>query len=57
MQRLLEIDPYRILALLALPQARELTPFPTRCEAELAEITTALVTLPVSRTSRCCWPG
>jgi uncharacterized membrane-anchored protein len=43
MQRLLEIDTYRIMALLAFPVARELTPFLARCERELAEITMALV--------------
>ena len=41
-QRLLEIDTYRILALLALPVAAELAPFLTRCEHELAEITKRL---------------
>ena len=42
MQRLLEIDTYRIMALLALPVARELAPALTRSERELAEITAAL---------------
>ena len=41
-QRLLEIDSYRMLALLALPVARALTPFLNRCEGELAEITAAM---------------
>jgi uncharacterized membrane-anchored protein len=41
-QRLLEIDTYRMLALLALPVARELSPVLTGYERELAEITTAL---------------
>jgi uncharacterized membrane-anchored protein len=41
-QRLLEIDTYRIMALLALPLARRLTPFLTERERELAEITAAL---------------
>ena len=41
-QRLLEIDTYRMLALLALPVARELTPFLSECERELAQITSAL---------------
>ena len=41
-QRLLEIDTYRMLALLALPMARELTPFLSGCERELAQITAAL---------------
>jgi uncharacterized membrane-anchored protein len=38
-QRLLEIDTYRIMALLAFPIARELSPFLAGREAELAEIT------------------
>lgn len=46
MQRLLEIDTYRVLALLALPVARELTPFLNQCERELAQITAALVHTP-----------
>ena len=42
-QRLLEIDTYRIMALLTLPVARDLTPFLVRCERELSAVTTALV--------------
>ena len=42
-QRILEIDAYRILASLALPVARELTPFLTKWESELGEITAAMV--------------
>lgn len=42
-QRLLEIDTYRVLSLLALPVARELTPFLTEAEREVAEITATLV--------------
>ncbi|MGE0038865.1 MAG: DUF3422 family protein [Xanthobacteraceae bacterium] len=42
-QRLLEIDTYRMMALLALPVARELAPLLTRGEQELAQITGALV--------------
>jgi len=42
-QRLLEIDTYRMMALLALPVARDLVPVLTRAEQELAEITAALV--------------
>jgi uncharacterized membrane-anchored protein len=42
-QRLLEIDTYRMLALLALPMAREIGPFLTRSEQELAKVTNALV--------------
>jgi uncharacterized membrane-anchored protein len=42
LQRLLEIDSYRMMALLALPVARELGPFLDAREAELAEITAAL---------------
>ena len=41
-QRLLEIDSYRMMALLALPMARELSPFLARSEQELVQITTAL---------------
>lgn len=41
-QRLLEIDTYRMMALLALPVARALTPQLTRWEQALAEIATAL---------------
>ena len=43
-QRLLEIDTYRMLALLALPLAREIGPHLTAAERKLAEITAALVT-------------
>lgn len=42
-QRLLEIDTYRVLALLALPVARQLTPYMAEKEHELAAITAALV--------------
>lgn len=42
-QRLLEIDTYRMLALLALPLAREIGPFLTRSEQELAQTISALV--------------
>lgn len=41
-QRLLEIDTYRMMALLALPVARGLAPQLTRWEQELAEIASAL---------------
>ena len=41
-QRLLEIDAYRMLALLALPEARELGPFLSQCERDLAAVTTTL---------------
>ncbi len=43
-QRLLEIDSYRMLAFLALPVARGLAPVITRYERELAETTAALAT-------------
>ena len=43
-QRLLEIDTYRIMALLALPVAQALAPEIARCEREVAEITAAMVT-------------
>ena len=55
-QRLLEIDTYRMLALLALPVAREMAPFLTRCERELARDHQPW-TAPPRRTSRCCWTG
>ncbi len=42
LQRLLEIETYRMMALLALPVAHELTPYLTRAERELSEITTLL---------------
>jgi uncharacterized membrane-anchored protein len=42
MQRLLEIDTYRLMALLALPVAQGLTPWLADAERELAQITTAL---------------
>ncbi|MEM7041469.1 MAG: DUF3422 domain-containing protein [Pseudomonadota bacterium] len=42
-QRLLEIDTYRIMAMLALPVAHKLTPLLEAGERELAEITNALV--------------
>ena len=41
-QRVLEIDIYRMLALLALPIARALNPFLSQCEQGLAEVTAAL---------------
>jgi uncharacterized membrane-anchored protein len=43
MQRLLEIDTYRLMALLALPVAQGLTPWLTAAEGELAQITALLV--------------
>ncbi|GAC1340631.1 MAG: DUF3422 domain-containing protein [Acetobacteraceae bacterium] len=43
-QRLLEIDTYRMMALLALPVAQGLAPVIARCEHELAQITAAMVT-------------
>ena len=42
LQRLLEIDTYRVLSLLALPMARELTPKLSKFEAELGDITLAM---------------
>ncbi|MBS0374684.1 MAG: DUF3422 domain-containing protein [Proteobacteria bacterium] len=44
LQRLLEIETYRMLALLALPAARDLAPFLARAEAEVAAVTTELAT-------------
>jgi len=43
-QRVLEIDTYRMMALLALPVARELAPFLGDCERELSQVTTVLET-------------
>jgi len=43
-QRLVEIDTYRIMALLALPAAQALAPEVARCEREVAGITAAMVT-------------
>ena len=43
MQRLLEIDTYRLMALLALPVAHSLTPWLNAAERELAQITMSLV--------------
>ena len=42
-QRLVEIDSYRMMALLALPFAQELTPLLATWERELVEITSAMV--------------
>ncbi len=42
-QRLVDIDTYRMLALLALPAARELAPFLAACERDLVEVTSAMV--------------
>jgi len=41
-QRLLEIETYRVMALLALPIARELGPFFTKCRSDLSQITSEL---------------
>lgn len=41
-QRVLEIDTYRMMALLALPVARELAPLLTASEKELGQVTTVL---------------
>ncbi|MGO9546214.1 MAG: DUF3422 family protein [Rhodomicrobium sp.] len=42
-QRLAEMDTYRMLALLALPTARALSPFLAECERELVQVTSAMV--------------
>lgn len=42
-QRLLEIDTYRMMALLAFPIARELSPFLAQRQSELAEITAEMM--------------
>ncbi len=47
-QRMVEIDTYRMLALLALPLARELAPFLAECERELVEITSSMVNIGVA---------
>lgn len=41
-QRVVEIDTYRMMALLALPVARELAPILGDCERELSQVTTVL---------------
>jgi uncharacterized membrane-anchored protein len=41
-QRLLEIETYRMMALLALPITTEIAPEIARCEAELAEVTASM---------------
>ncbi len=41
-QRVLEIDTYRMMALLALPIARDLNPFFADCERELSQVTLVL---------------
>lgn len=46
LQRLMEIETYRMMALLALPVARDLGPFNGRCERELSEITARMVNAP-----------
>jgi len=43
MQRLLELDTYRLMALMALPVAQKLTPWIGQAERELAEVTAQLV--------------
>jgi uncharacterized membrane-anchored protein len=43
-QRLLEIETYRMMALLALPVASEIAPDIARCEREFAEVTAAMAT-------------
>lgn len=47
-QRMVEIDTYRMLALLALPLARELAPFLAECEQELVQITSSMVNVGLS---------
>jgi uncharacterized membrane-anchored protein len=42
-QRMVEIDTYRMLALTALPVAREMGPFLAGCESELVQITSTMV--------------
>ena len=45
-QRLLEIETYRMMALLALPVAQQLTPYLSASERELSQITTLLAASP-----------
>lgn len=45
-QRLVEIDSYRMMALLALPIARRLSPFLSQSERELAAVAAAMVDAP-----------
>ncbi len=47
-QRMVEIDTYRMLALMALPLARELAPFLAECERELVEITSSMVNIGIA---------
>ncbi|MDE2304583.1 MAG: DUF3422 domain-containing protein [Gammaproteobacteria bacterium] len=42
LQRVLEIDTYRMMALMSLPIARELGPFLSGCESELSQVTSVL---------------
>lgn len=51
-QRLIELDSYRMMTLLALPIARGLSPFLTQCERELAEITARMMDAPVEEEPR-----
>ena len=47
-QRMVEIDTYRMLALLALPLARELSPFLAESERELVQITSSMVNVGIA---------
>ncbi len=47
-QRMVETDTYRMLALLALPVARELAPFLGGCERELVEVTSSMVDVDIT---------
>jgi uncharacterized membrane-anchored protein len=47
-QRMVEIDTYRMLALLALPLAQELTPFLAECEQELVQITSSMANIGIA---------
>jgi uncharacterized membrane-anchored protein len=53
-QQLLEIDTYRMAALLGLPAAREASAVLAYAERELAELADAIRT-PAAMTSRSCW--
>jgi uncharacterized membrane-anchored protein len=47
-QRMVEIDTYRMLALLALPLARQLAPFLNECEHELVQVTSSMADVDIA---------
>ena len=48
-QRMVEIDTYRMLALLALPLAQDLAPVLAKCERELVQITTSMMNIGMAK--------